>query len=125
MVKNPGEKFAPEYNLSWSDFKRGMNESDLNAQILKAIQSYAKNSGFKETFVAIKVSSDKWYMIRNSVTGAVLGRYVVAYCRAKWPDGKCTVQKFSFRQDYQGTSYGQAYCEGVYWNSAPKSIDCD
>lgn len=127
LVKKPGETFAPKFDLSWKDYKAGLNESALNSSILKAIQNFGKDNGYKEVFDAIKVSSRGWTIHRNALTSVVTGRSVVVYCKAKWPDGFCKVQKFIFRQDHNGTGFqtDNTYCMGVYRNTGAKSIDCD
>ncbi|UKN00805.1 hypothetical protein K6119_13810 [Paracrocinitomix mangrovi] len=125
LVRNPGESFTPKFDMKWADYKRGMNDGDLNSKILKEIQRFGAASKYKEEFQAIKVSSDRWTITRNALTGIPIDRSIVVYCKAKWPDGFCKVQRFLFKQDYNGSGFGEIYCAGVYWNSAPKAIDCD
>ncbi|MCB9224571.1 MAG: hypothetical protein H6582_10370 [Crocinitomicaceae bacterium] len=125
LVKKAGETYDPKFDLTWGDYKRGMNDGDLNAAVLKALKSYAAANNYKEEFQAIKVSSTYWTVTVDALTKKPITKHIVVYCKAKWPDGFCKVQKFKFQQDYNGSGYGETYCSGVYWNNYPKAIDCE
>ncbi len=120
FTKKAGDSF--KIGKSFADFKAGMKNPALEASVLKAIQTYAANSGWKEKFKAVKISSSDWNIIRHKVSGRILKRTLSAYCYAQWPDGYCTVQSFTFSQEYNGTSYSKTFKR--YSNGSQTIIDC-
>lgn len=110
----PAGGAAMKIGRTFEALEAGMEDADLTAKILKATQRYAKNSGWKETFTKAKISSTKWYVERNKVTGIIIARSVDAWVYATWPDGHCTYQVFGFKEDHDGTAYQtDVYLEGV------------
>jgi len=108
LVKKPGDYYP--IGRKFADYKAGsMNTAGNNAAILKAIQTYAANNGWKEKFVAVKIESNDWTIRRNELTSVIVSRTIAANCYAKWPDGHCTVQLFVFSQDYNGSSYSNTF----------------
>lgn len=112
-----------KYGLSFKDFTQGMTDATLTAEVLKAIQGHATRSGWDEKFTKAKISSSDWMTVRNELTGTITGRTLYAYCQATWPDGHCTVQPFTFKQDYNGSTYSKAI--NVVDVGEQKDVDCD
>lgn len=127
LKKGAGENFTPKMGKSWADYTSKMNDATLEAKILKAVQDYGRVNGYSEKFVAIKIASSDWTITRTkTLTPVITGRYLVAYCRSKWENGQCKVQRYSFRQEYDGSKYSSVVISrGVYNNDYPQAIDCD
>ncbi len=127
LKKKPGESYAPVMGKSWADYSAKMNDSKLEAKILKAVQDYGRVNGYTEKFVKIKIASSDWTITRTkTIVPVITGRYVVAYCYSTWRDGQCKVQRYSFRQEYDGSGYqSTVISRGVYNNDYPQAIDCD
>jgi hypothetical protein len=112
-----------KYGWNLDSYNEGMKDAALEAGILKCIQNHAASMGWKEKFTKVKISSTDWYIITNEYTGVILGRSLDAYCLATWPDGHCTAQVFSFRQQYNGSGYSKAFiCDGT---GKQEDVDCN
>lgn len=100
--------------------KAGMNNPALEQQMLTA----ANNLGWNDKFLKTIITSSAWVTEKNSLTGAILYRYVGAVCTTKSSDGKCYYQEFSFKQDYVG---GGNYSSTVKYSSygGKREIGCD
>ncbi len=61
--------------------------------------------------------------VRNELTGTITGRIIYAYCQASWPDGHCTVQTFTFKQDYNGSTYSKVL--NVTDVGEQRDVDCE
>ncbi len=121
LTKQPNDYFA--VGRSFADYKAGnLNKPSLKTGVLKAIQSHASNAGWSEKFKAAKVESNEWNIVRHNVSGAILYRTLSAACFAKWPDGHCTVQPFTFKQVYNGSSYSSNFTR--YSTGSQKTVDC-
>lgn len=127
LKKKAGESYAPVMGKSWSDYSSKMNDSKLEAKVLKAVQDYGRVNSYSEKFVKIKIASSDWNITRTkTLTPVITGRYVIAYCYSTWSNGQCKVQRYSFRQEYDGSSYqSTVISRGVYNNDYPQAIDCD
>lgn len=77
-----------------------MSDPELEAGILKAF----KAQGFKEEGKVVRIVSDHWTIVRHDVTGAVIGRKVLAWVGATLKD-KCIKEDFEFMQDHDGESF--------------------
>jgi hypothetical protein len=91
--------------INWAGYKEKMTNAALAKQMLAAVKQKAANEGWKEDIIAVKIMDADWYIARNQYTGEKLYRSISAVFYAKWPDGHCTVQDCSFRQDWLGTKF--------------------
>lgn len=123
LTINPGDKV--NIGKSFSTYKAGMEDKEVESRILTCIQEYAKKSGWKETFTGVKIQNEDWTILQNVNTGVTTGRSVVAYCFATWPDGHCTVQRFVFKQQYDGQTYGKSIHYNGLISSSQENIDCE
>lgn len=120
LVKRAGDYY--KVGKTFAQFKAGMRNANLEASLLKAARNMATNGSWKEKFRAVKISSSDWTILRNKLTGIITGRCISAYCLAKWPDGRCTVQEFTFKQEYTGSGYSRILKR--YSTGSQKTIDC-
>ena len=121
LTKKPGDSF--KIGKTFADFKAGMKNPTIEASFLQTMQKVATNKSWKEKFKAVKIASNDWTIIRHEISGRILGRYITAYCYAQWPDGHCTVQPFSLQQEYNGSSYSNAF--KTYSNGSQEDVDCN
>lgn len=123
IVKKEGDKLLLGKRMA--DFPEGMEDADIEAGALEAINRVARKNGWKEIFYSTKIKSDSWYIIRHKNSGVIMGRSISAYCFAKWPDGHCTVQVFFFRQQYDGSKYMDKLLYNGLESGSQKKIDCE
>ncbi|HEY1040914.1 MAG TPA: hypothetical protein VGF30_15980, partial [Bacteroidia bacterium] len=64
-----------------------------------------------------------WYIEKNTYTGEKLYRTINAVLYAKWPDGHCTVQEFTFKQAWTGTAFSNA--TEYFGTGNQEKIDCE
>lgn len=125
LTRKTGEKFGPSTGKSFADFSAGMTDAALEKKFLAAVIAFGKSAGYKEQYSAVKIKDSKWYIKTHNVTGAILEKNIVAYCKSTFANGLCYVQEYIFRAQYNGTGYEDPYCSGVYNNSYPVAIDCE
>ena len=61
--------------------------------------------GWGETIVKIHILSRDWSVLRNNLTGVILGRIQTAAICAKKKSGECILYEFTIRQDHTGGGY--------------------
>ena len=127
LIKDAGEKYAPVMGKTWSDYSAKMKDANLEAKILAAVKDFGRTNRYAEKFIKVKIESPDWIITRTkTLTPVITGRYVVALCYTTWPDGMCKVQRYLFRQNYDGSGYQSTVkSRGVYNNDYPRAIDCD
>ena len=127
LKKDVGEKFSPVMGRSWADYKANMTDANLEAKVLTAVKDFGRVNSYDEKFVKIKIESSDWVITRTRTLNPVItGRYIVAFCYSTWPNGLCKVQRYSFRQEYDGSGYqSTVISRGVFSNDYPTAIDCD
>jgi len=115
------KKGPAKLGRTFEKLEAGMTDATLEAKILKVTQTYGKKNGWSETFTKVKIKSEGWNIIRNSVSGIIVGRSIDAYVYAVWPDGHCTYQIFGFSQSHDGTKY----MDNTYFQGVGDQEDCD
>lgn len=127
LTKKAGEKYTPVMGKTWADFKAKQNDSNLETKMLASVKAFGSEHGYAEKFVKVKIESPDWVITRTKTLAPVItGRYVVGFVYSTWPDGMCKVQRYLFRQNYNGSGYSTTLlCRGVYNNDYPQAIDCD
>lgn len=121
VTKKAGEKMS--LGQKFADKKPGMVNTTLEAGALKAINNYATNQGWKETFTKCKIISEDWYIVRNKYTGIIEGRNINVYVLGKWPDGHCTGVEFNVFQQYDGSKYSSVFTYNGIGDT--DKIDCE
>lgn len=87
--------------------KAKMTDKVLEAKILAASKRKV-GEGAKD----VRISSAKWNIARNKITGIITRRTVEAYIGFT-KNGKCYYDVYDFHQDYDGTGYqDEVYLEG-------------
>jgi hypothetical protein len=115
IVKKPGDYYV--IGKKYSDFKAGMKNAQLEAQLLQVMK------GGKRNIKKLKIASSDWKITRNSLTGVVTGRTISAYCYFIEPDGGCVVTQVSFAQEHDGSKFsGKIYYKSASWDTY---VDCD
>ncbi len=104
--------------------KAELKSSSLEAKLLKAIQEFGENQGWKETFTKVVITSDWWYN-KNKYSGRITGKTIEIAAVATWPNGKCTYQMFNMHReatDNLGKTFGKIYRSGT---GSQYDIRCD
>lgn len=127
LKKGAEEEYSPVMGKSWSDYSAKMKDANLTAKALTSVQDFGRTKRYAENFVKVKIESSDWVITRTkTLTPVITGRYIVALCYGTYPDGMCKVQRYLFRQNYDGSGYSSTLlCRGVYNNDYPQAIDCD
>ena len=91
-----------------------MIDKGLETKIAKAFNELGTTRELKE----VRISTDKWEIIRNSNSGVIIGRRLKAYIIATSKE-KCCYEEIGFVQDYDGAAYAENFYaygySGVYY----------
>ena len=99
--------------------KAGMSNPGLESQMV----TVANKLGWAEKFSKALITSENWTIVKNSLTGAILYRYIAGVCTTKSAEGKCYYQEFTFRQEYAGGGYSSNLTYGSY--GGKQELGCD
>lgn len=114
---------AMKIGKNWASFKAEMTNPALEKQIVDAVNSYARNQRWSETFIKAKITDKEWYVTKAEFTGIPLYRTINAVVYATWPDGHCTAQEFSVIQQYNNGAFSKVTEYNAVGNQY--RIDCD
>ena len=120
-----GDNANVSTGVKFSELKEGKKDEVLTSKLLSTIQGVAKTEGWKENFSKIKIESGDWTEKEEGTSGGFKKvREIIAYAYATYNgESRCTVQKFIFYQNYNGSSYsGDIFLGGVA--SGKERIDC-
>lgn len=106
---------------SFSDLKPGKKDPALEKKILAAVQGKASSDGWKEQFSKVTISSTDWIVEKHPITDMPTGRVIDAWAYAKWPDGHCSYQSFSFYEE----AVNGSFTGKVVWHGAGDQAKCD
>ena len=103
--------------------KSRSQDRELARECLLAIQRWGHAAKWKEKFSKAILTTTNWAIVRDDYNN-IIGRIVEAACVAKWPDGRCSYQYFTFIQDYEG---GGQYAGTVrrYSTGRQYTINCN
>lgn len=90
------------------------------AALITTKESAAANK-WSEAFSHVELERD-WVLDRN-LLGVVLGRYLPGYAFAKWPDGHCSKQLFSYYQFFDGVNYSSRF--SISGTGPQTTVSCD
>jgi hypothetical protein len=88
-----------------------MKDKGLEKTMIEALENEGWEKGKKIQRVVI--TGDAWEIFRNTITGVILYRKIPAAVAFKTDDGECKYWNLSFKQGYNGTSYGKTVVGGV------------
>ncbi len=108
---------------SWSQFNAGMQDGNLEAQMLEMMKKFAHDQGWDAEIGGVKIEDRDWNIERNEVTGIILDRWVAVNVYIKYNNGVCQVRRFIFQQNHNGSGYSNILSH----NGGGKfeKIDCD
>lgn len=108
----------------WGDYKAKMKNPGLEQQGLKLVNDKATKEGWKEKYTKAIIISDDWEIVKNQYTSEIIERKIYMLLYGEWPDGKCKVVDFGFKQDYAG---GGKYTDKLQYNGigSMKLIICE
>jgi hypothetical protein len=123
ITKKPGS--GVKLGRNWAGVESLMDDPEVAAKALKVLKEYASAHGWSEDFQSMKFAQEDWDIEYNQYTSAIVDRRIILYAFAKWPNGQCTMQRFAFIQDYNGSGYQKAVkFEGIV-NDSQEQLDCD
>ena len=97
-----------------------MSNAGLESQML----TVANKLGWAEHFTKAIIISQNWTIEKNSLTGAILRRYISGICTSTSAAGVCSYQDFSFNQEYTGAgNYSSSLTYGGY--GGKHELGCD
>lgn len=108
---------------SWSQFNVGMQDANLEAQMLEMMKKFAQNEGWNAEIGGVKIEDRDWNIERNEITGIILDRWVAVNVYIKYNNGVCQVRRFIFQQNHNGSGFSN----NLSHNGGGKfeKIDCD
>ncbi len=107
---------------SFDDYKAEMKNEKFEQGIKSAAQKLYDDAGSKVKVLGVKIANSSWFIEKHKVTGHILNRQLGAFVYAKWPNGECTVQKFTFSQNYAGGKYSDVFKR--YSSKEKELVDC-
>jgi hypothetical protein len=114
------QKIASDLAQKQLDKVRMPESAMKNPSLEKEIKAVL--SDWEEKPLRVVITGSEWTINRNSVTGIIEFRSIWTAVAVKSPDGKCKIFYLSFRQDYNGKSYGKTRRWGV---GDSEEISCD
>jgi hypothetical protein len=109
------KEYAAQYsNKSLANYtmpKPKMKDKALVESMISALKNEGWEKGKKVQRVVI--TRDAWEIFRHAITGVILYRKIPAAAAFKTDDGECKYWNLSFKQGYDGKSYGKTVVGGV------------
>ncbi|MBL7726797.1 MAG: hypothetical protein JNM68_03880, partial [Dinghuibacter sp.] len=121
LVKKGNNKLGS--GRTWAGFESKMKNAELEKQMVETMNAKAAKDGWKEQFSKAKITTSEWNIVKNEYTGEKLYRTIEGVVYAKWPDGHCTAQDFSFIQYWKGTAFSKTLELGGIGNQT--TLDCN
>ncbi|HJL17921.1 MAG TPA: hypothetical protein RMH99_19810 [Sandaracinaceae bacterium LLY-WYZ-13_1] len=84
-----------------------MNGRGMRSQAFEALQEGGRANRWVETFVALRMASSDWNIVRHRHTGAPLRRVATGVAVARFPDGHCQATPVSFVQEHDGSGFSR------------------
>lgn len=122
---NKTENSTVKLGRTFESVEAKMTDTDIETRALKALKEHAANQGWSETFTQIKITEEDWTIEYHRETGAILDRRIICTALAKWPNGQCTIQSFSFIQDYNGSGYQKIVKITGIVSGSQEQVDCE
>lgn len=109
------KEYAAQYNdknlANYTMPKPKMKDKALVESMISALKNEGWEKGKKVQRVVI--TGDAWKIYRHAVTGVILYRKIPVAAAFKTDDGECKYWNLSFKQGYDGKSYGKTVVGGV------------
>lgn len=85
--------------------KAGQNNASLEKQFQNAFNSMNQARNLNYSFLRAVIISTDYGIVRNQLTGIVLGRYLIGSIAFKDKTGKCKLGRFRIDQSFVGSSF--------------------
>lgn len=89
--------------------RAGQNNPTLEKQFQNAFINMVQARNLSYTFLKSVLVSTDYGIVRNQLTGIVLGRYLIGAIAFKDKDGKCKQGRFRIDQNYVGSSFSGSW----------------
>lgn len=118
LSKKPGDHI--KIGIDFNTIKPGMVNAALEKEMFNAL---ASSDGDKLTPSKVVIVDAGWTIVRNELTGIILGRKIGAIVKVKYKDsGFCYAEYVEYNEDYTGSSYTHINRTNDVGGS---QIDCD
>jgi len=81
-----------------------------------------KEEGWNETISIVNLRDNDWKIVKNNITGLILGRSQTASIATKNQKGDCILYTFTIMQDYTGSGY-QSNAHRTSHNAVPMACE--
>lgn len=108
------EPLAPEAYLEGvltglvRTYSDAMNGASFRASAFTALQEGGRAHRWPETFVALRMTSADWDVIRHRVSGTILRRVATGVAIARFSSGLCQATPVTFVQEHDGRDFSGA-----------------
>lgn len=129
-----GEKTNAKIGKTFNDVKAKKSDPELEAKMLKWLndqkEQLAGDVAKDRNYIAVKLVSDDWKIIRKQATGEITSHTIDAAVLVKDAAGKCQIWVCVFFQDYNGSGYKDSLRLNMFQKDNAKSVyqfvgDCD
>ena len=76
-------------------------------------------------FVGAKIKSRDWTILRNNLTGTIVGRAIKSYFHVIEPNGRCMAVVYELSQNYNGSNYSKVVKKRYPGWAGSESMDID
>lgn len=82
-----------------------LSDRALEQALVRVMVDHAQGHRWSETFEVARLASTDYEVIRGRFSGVPELRKVSALVGARWPDGHCSIQQFTFSQRHNGANF--------------------
>lgn len=82
-----------------------LSDHALEQALVRVMVAHAQGHRWSETFEVARLASTDYEVIRGRFSGVPELRKVSALVGARWPDGHCSMQNFTFSQQHNGANF--------------------
>lgn len=82
-----------------------LEDHALERALIPVINEFARSDRWTEVFESAHLASREYDVTRGRFSGVPEYRRVSAMMGARWPDGHCTMQTFTFQQQHNGARF--------------------
>lgn len=94
-----------------------MVDASVTAEMQEAVEMRARDQNWTDNPTVTLIASDDWSTLRHNVSGIITGRRIAGMVGHRFPDGHCSIQVHTFRQEHDGNDYsGSLRYEGTAGN---------
>jgi hypothetical protein len=78
---------------------------ELEQRALTALKDHASDQGWQEVYHEVILTSRDWTVLRNELSGQIIGRIMEIAAVGTWPSGNCQYKYYDIFQNYIGNDF--------------------